>query len=113
MKIELHSDEATAQEPSFGNKVSYSSLDVLAMRPLFRENFHTLVFPFVSYKATCLCTLCPFPKSDASAHRFPRIGPKCTTMSMNQAFYYSIGGCTLCPCQHIISHIHLRTIVFA
>lgn len=33
MKIELHSDEAAAQEQSLGNKVSYSSQDILPIHP--------------------------------------------------------------------------------
>lgn len=41
MKIELHSDEAAAQEQGLGNKVSYSSQDILPIHP---ENLHGLIF---------------------------------------------------------------------
>lgn len=54
MKIELHSDEAAAREQSLGNKVSHSSRDILPIDP---ENFHRLVFPFVSDMVTRPCRL--------------------------------------------------------
>lgn len=54
MKIELHSDEAAPQEQSLGNKVSYSSQDIL---PIYLEKFHRLIFPFVCDMVTRSCRL--------------------------------------------------------